>query len=168
MGDHKTVVLETTTTRLEIHSPPPPQSTHITLTQDQKIPIDTPADLSSIMQAILRREDEESRRKEHFWVVGLRRDKRIMYIELVSLGSTTAAVVNPIEVYRSAILNKAHSIVLVHNHIDGVLSPSGPDVEITNMLIAGGKLLMIHVWDHLIISETGYYSLVEEGVIETC
>nr|VFJ57945.1 MAG: DNA repair protein RadC [Candidatus Kentron sp. FM]VFJ62503.1 MAG: DNA repair protein RadC [Candidatus Kentron sp. FM]VFK13282.1 MAG: DNA repair protein RadC [Candidatus Kentron sp. FM] len=172
MGDHKTAVLETTTatttttTRLEIHNPPPPHSTHITLTQDQKIPIDKPADLASIMQAILRREDAEARRKEHLWVVGLRRDRRILYIELVSLGSTIETLVDPIEVYQSAVFNKAHSIALVHNHVDGTLRPSGADMEITNALIEGGKLLRIYVWDHLIISEKEYCSFLDEGVIE--
>ncbi|VFM95651.1 MAG: DNA repair protein RadC [Candidatus Kentron sp. G] len=172
MGDHKTAVLETTTatttttTRLEIHNPPPPHSTHILLTQDQKIPIDKPAALASIMLTILGREDAEARRKEHLWVVGLRRDRRILYIELVSLGSTLRTIVDPIEVYQSAVLNKAHSIALVHNHVDGALKPSKADMEITNALIEGGKLLRIHVWDHLIISEKDSYSFLDEGLIE--
>ncbi|VFN06161.1 MAG: DNA repair protein RadC, partial [Candidatus Kentron sp. G] len=76
-----------------------------------------------------------------------------MYIELVSLGSATAAIVNPIEVYRLAIVNKSYEIILVHNHIHGALEASKSDQEITNMLMKGGELLGIKILDHLIISE---------------
>nr|VFK04182.1 MAG: hypothetical protein BECKH772B_GA0070898_104153 [Candidatus Kentron sp. H]VFK04355.1 MAG: hypothetical protein BECKH772A_GA0070896_104074 [Candidatus Kentron sp. H]VFK07367.1 MAG: hypothetical protein BECKH772C_GA0070978_104153 [Candidatus Kentron sp. H] len=74
MGDYKTVVLETTTTttRLEFQKNLPQPETTVQLTESQKIPISQPADLFPIMRAILRREDKESRRKKHFWVVGLR------------------------------------------------------------------------------------------------
>nr|VFJ76161.1 MAG: DNA repair protein RadC [Candidatus Kentron sp. FM] len=169
MGNYKAIVKTTTTTRLEIHKPlPQPESspeTSISLTEDQKIPIEESADLVPIMQAVLRREDRHSRRKEHFWVAGLRSDSRIMYIELVSLGSATAAIVNPIEVYRLAIVNKSHEIILVHNHIDGTLGASKSDQEITGMLMKGGELLGIEILDHLIISENGYFSFLEEGLM---
>ncbi|VFN01241.1 MAG: hypothetical protein BECKG1743D_GA0114223_102641, partial [Candidatus Kentron sp. G] len=79
MGNYKAIVkttTTTTTTRLEIHKPlPQPESspeTSINLTEDQKIPIKESVDLVPIMQAVLRREDRHSRRKEHLWVAGLR------------------------------------------------------------------------------------------------
>ena len=175
MGNYKAIVetTTTTTTRLEIHKPlPQPESspetspeTSINLTEDQKISIKESTDLVPIMQAVLLRENRHSRRKEHFWVAGLRSDSRIMYIELVSLGSATAAIVNPIEVYRLAIVNKSHEIILVHNHIDGALEASKSDQEITNMLMKGGELLGIEILDHLIISENGYFSFLEEGLM---
>ncbi|VFN07822.1 MAG: DNA repair protein RadC [Candidatus Kentron sp. G] len=173
MGNYKAIVetttTTTTTTRLEIHKPlPQPESgpeTSISLTEDQKIPIEESVDLVPIMQAVLRREDRHSRRKEHLWVAGLRSDSRIMYIELVSLGSATAAIVNPIEVYRLAIVNKSYEIILVHNHIHGALEASKSDQEITNMLMKGGELLGIKILDHLIISENGYFSFLEEGLM---
>ena len=172
MGNYKAIVkttTTTTTTRLEIHKPlPQPESspeTSINLTEDQKIPIKESVDLVPIMQAVLRREDRHSRRKEHLWVAGLRSDSRIMYIELVSLGSATAAIVNPIEVYRLAIVNKSYEIILVHNHIDGALEASKSDQEITGMLMKGGELLGIKILDHLIISENGYFSFLEEGLM---
>ncbi|NNJ84706.1 MAG: JAB domain-containing protein [Gammaproteobacteria bacterium] len=167
MSDPKTVVFETTTTtRLEIQKPLLQRQTTVELTEGEKIPINQPADLFPIMRRVLLREDTNSRRKEHFWVVGLRSDNRILYIELVSLGSTTAAVVNPIEVYQLAVVNKSPCIMLVHNHTDGSLEPSEKDKEITRTLSKGGKLLGITVLDHLIISEDGYYSFLEEGLLE--
>ncbi|VFN06160.1 MAG: hypothetical protein BECKG1743F_GA0114225_111843 [Candidatus Kentron sp. G] len=84
MGNYKAIVkttTTTTTTRLEIHKPlPQPESspeTSISLTEDQKIPIKESVDLVPIMQAVLRREDRHSRRKEHLWVAGLRGCEKI-------------------------------------------------------------------------------------------
>jgi len=119
-----------------------------------------------VMRGVLRREDENSQRKEHFWVVGLQFDNRILYIELVSLGGITATVVNPIEVYQLAVVNKSPRIMLVHNHPDAAIEPSERDKALTHTLVEGGKLLKIGVLDHLIISEDGYYSFLEQGLIE--
>nr|VFK52418.1 MAG: RadC-like JAB domain-containing protein [Candidatus Kentron sp. TUN]VFK52942.1 MAG: RadC-like JAB domain-containing protein [Candidatus Kentron sp. TUN] len=118
------------------------------------------------MRSILLREDENSRRKEHFWVVGLRSDNRILYIELVSLGNASSAVADPLDVYQLAVVNKSSRIMVVHNHIDAGLKPSESDKTTTQNLIEGGKLLNIQVLDHLIISEDGYFSFLEEGLIE--
>nr|VFK02649.1 MAG: RadC-like JAB domain-containing protein [Candidatus Kentron sp. H]VFK03041.1 MAG: RadC-like JAB domain-containing protein [Candidatus Kentron sp. H]VFK05643.1 MAG: RadC-like JAB domain-containing protein [Candidatus Kentron sp. H] len=84
----------------------------------------------------------------------------------MSLSGTTATVVNSIEVYQLAVVNKSPCIMLVHNHTDGALEPSEKDKEITRNLIEGGKLLNIQVLDHLIISDEGYYSFLEQGLIE--
>nr|VFK18206.1 MAG: RadC-like JAB domain-containing protein [Candidatus Kentron sp. LPFa]VFK33779.1 MAG: RadC-like JAB domain-containing protein [Candidatus Kentron sp. LPFa] len=63
-------------------------------------------------------------------------------------------------------LDKSPHIMLVQNHTDGTLGPSKADKEVTRRLIEGGKLLNIRVSDHLIISEDGYYSFLEQGSIE--
>nr|VFJ63857.1 MAG: DNA repair protein radc [Candidatus Kentron sp. DK] len=167
MGDLRAVI-ETTTTRLEIYNPPSnfQQQTIIRFTEEQKARINRPGDLYPIVWAILRREDENSRSKEHFWVVGLQNDNRILYIELVSLGSTRAAHVNPTEVYQRAVINKPPRIILAHNHPDGITEPSEMDKAITKRLIEAGRLLKIDVLDHLILSENGYYSFYEQGLIE--
>nr|VFJ44597.1 MAG: DNA repair protein RadC [Candidatus Kentron sp. FW]VFJ54152.1 MAG: DNA repair protein RadC [Candidatus Kentron sp. FW] len=119
------------------------------------------------MQRLLLQEDEDGRRKEHFWVVGLSVDSRILYIELISLGGISAAVIDPIEVYRLAIIEKSHCIMLAHNHPDSIdVQPSERDKALTNKLVRGGKLLNIYILDHLIISEHDYYSFCEDGLIE--
>nr|VFJ87232.1 MAG: RadC-like JAB domain-containing protein [Candidatus Kentron sp. H]VFJ88893.1 MAG: RadC-like JAB domain-containing protein [Candidatus Kentron sp. H]VFJ95130.1 MAG: RadC-like JAB domain-containing protein [Candidatus Kentron sp. H] len=153
MGDY-TAVLETTTTtttRQEIHKPQP---------------LPQPADLFSVMRGVLCQEGEDSRCKEHFWVVGLRPDNRILYVELVNSGNTTATSVNPIKVYRMAVLGKSDRILLVHNYADGKLDPSESDKRTARALMEGGKLLNIAVLDHLIISEDGYYSFLAQELME--
>ena len=80
-------------------------------------------------------------------------------VETVSIGSITASTTTPRDVFKSAILANAVSIIVCHNHPSGELVPSKNDIELTKQLIAAGELLGIKVLDHLIVSDQGYKSL---------
>jgi len=82
-------------------------------------------------------------------------------VETVSIGSVTASIVAPRDVFKSAILANAVAIIICHNHPSGELIPSIEDIAITKQLIAAGELLGIRVLDHLIVSNRGYKSLVD-------
>lgn len=82
---------------------------------------------------------------------------------IVSIGTLTETPVHPREVFYPAIRNKAVSIILVHNHPSGDLTPSKQDYDLTHKLIAVGQLIGIPVNDHLIISDQGYLSLRQQG-----
>jgi DNA repair protein RadC len=82
-------------------------------------------------------------------------------VETVSIGSVTASTTTPKDVFKSAILANAVSIIICHNHPSGDLTPSNEDIKITKQLIAAGELLGIKVLDHLIVSNQGYKSLRE-------
>ena len=138
---------------------------NVRLTKDQKIEIGSPEDIYEIMRQILMRESRTGREKEHFWVIGLATSHKISYIELVSLGSISAAIVTPLEVYHLAVGKKSPKVVLVHNHPSGNLDPSPADKALTTQLVEGAKMLAIEVLDHLIISEAGYYSFKEGGLV---
>ena len=81
-------------------------------------------------------------------------------VETVSIGSVTASTTTPRDVFKSAILANAVSIILCHNHPSGDLTPSGEDIKITKQLIEAGELLGINVLDHLIVSHKGFNSLI--------
>jgi len=83
-------------------------------------------------------------------------------VETVSIGTLNATHVSPREVFKSAILANANGIILCHNHPSGELSPSPDDRNITEKISAGGDLLGIRLIDHVIISQKGYKSLMEE------
>ena len=68
---------------------------NVRLTKEQKINISHPQDIFEIMRKILLRENKLGQQKEHFWVIGLAISNKLSYIELVSLGSLSAAIVNP-------------------------------------------------------------------------
>ncbi len=113
------------------------------------------------MKQILLRESKYGITKEHFWVVGVGFDNRILYIELISLGSISTSVVNPNEVLRFAVQKNAPKIILIHNHPSETLKPSEEDKDLTNRLIQAAKLVKTEVIDHLIITPKGYYSFVD-------
>jgi len=133
---------------------------NVRLTKEQKIKVLNGEDLYKVMRQILMRENKIGRVKEHFWVVGLNNDDRIMFIELAALGSTKATVIKPPEIFRMAIYKLATHIILVHNHPSGKLEASTADLVLTEKLKKSGEFLEIPVIDHLIISEKGFKSIM--------
>jgi DNA repair protein RadC len=136
---------------------------NVKLTKAQQIKLASSADIYKIMQQVLLRENKIDQNKEHFWTIGLDNAHRILYIELISLGTTTSTPVEPMQVYRVAVLKGATSMVLVHNHPSGEVKPSKEDIDITDRLIQVGNILGIKVLDHLIIGEKTYNSLNDTG-----
>lgn len=92
----------------------------------------------------------------------------VLAIELVSVGTLSASIVHPREVFKPAILKSAAAIIAVHNHPSTDLTPSPEDVEITRRLVRAGELLGIRVLDHLIICDDEYVSLRDEGHFGKC
>ena len=118
------------------------------------------------MKNILRREDEIDQEKEHFWIIGLDNSHRILFIELVSLGSVNATQIEPMNVFRVAVLKGAVKVILVHNHPSGELEPSEADKQVTDRLIQVGRILNIEVIDHLIISTESFSNFASTDLFE--
>ena len=97
--------------------------------------------------------------RERFLSVMITTGNHLIGVETVSVGSISSAIIKPRDVFKSAILSNAVSIILCHNHPSGDLVPSDSDIEITKHLIEAGELLGVRVLDHLIISNQGYKSL---------
>jgi DNA repair protein RadC len=138
----------------------------IRLTREQKIDVLNSADVYKVMQQILLREHKIRRNQEHFWVVGLNNANKLLFIELVSLGASNRVQIAPPEVFRIAIYKLATKMVLVHNHPSGNMMISRADKDFTDRMIKSGKMLNIEVVDHLVISETDYYSFEEAGLMK--
>jgi len=139
---------------------------NVRLTEAQKIKILNSDDLYSVMQQVLLRENKIDRNKEHFWIACLSTSNQILMIELVSLGSVNATIVDPMEVFSFALQKRAVKLILVHNHPSGELTPSATDKEMTDRMLAIGKFIQLPVIDHLIISEASYYSFLDSGLLE--
>ena len=131
---------------------------NIRLKKDQRIHVKLPGDLYAVMRPILMRESRTDRNREHFWTVSLDNANRILNIELVSMGSSTRTIAEPMEVFSIPLQKRAVRIMLVHNHPSGGLLPSLSDLDLTDQLIQCGRILHVPVIDHLIITEEGYYS----------
>ncbi len=139
---------------------------NVRLTQDQKIQLNDPNGVYKIMQQILMRENKFGRNQEHFWVIGLDNQNKILFIELVGLGAVNRVNANPPDVFRMGIYKLAVKMILVHNHPSGRLEASEADIDMTDRMIKVGDIVKIEVLDHLIISETGFLSMIDQGIFD--
>ncbi|MAG31425.1 MAG: hypothetical protein CL908_11125 [Deltaproteobacteria bacterium] len=103
--------------------------------------------------------------QESFQVLLMDGRHRLICVEQVSIGTLTASLVHPREVFRQAVRNAAAALLLVHNHPSGDPSPSAEDRAVSERLRVAGELLGIRVLDHIIVSDSGYYSFREAGEV---
>ena len=104
--------------------------------------------------------------RQHFWVLLLNGKNTVIGVNLVSVGSLTAALVHPREVFKPAILGNAAALVLVHSHPSGDPSPSAEDTALTRRLSEVGELVGIRVLDHIVLGDAGSFrSLADDGLL---
>jgi DNA repair protein RadC len=139
---------------------------NIELTEVQKVKIRSDRDLFPVMKEILLRESTIDLNKEHFWCVGLATNGKLLYIELVSLGTLSQSIVEPMDIFAWALHKQVAMLILVHNHPSGERMPTKEDLELTDQMIQVGRIVQIPVVDHLIISTEGYYSFERKGDLE--
>lgn len=109
--------------------------------------------------------DLELARREHFVAFYLDTRNRILARETISVGSLSASIVHPREVFAPAIERRAASVILAHNHPSGDPEPSGDDVALTRRLVQAGLIIGIEVLDHLVIGHGHYVSLKTRGLL---
>ena len=102
---------------------------------------------------------------EVFAVIFLNRANRIKHFEIISKGGLTGTVADPRLILKKAVEQDATSIVLSHNHPSGNLLPSRSDEELTRKIKQAASYFDISVLDHIIVSEDGYYSFADEGIL---
>ena len=102
---------------------------------------------------------------EEFHMLLLNRSNMVIRREFISRGGVAGTVVDPKLIFRSALEHLASSIILCHNHPSGNLKPSPEDIALTRKIKEAGHLLDIAVLDHLIFSDSGYFSFADEGMI---
>jgi len=96
-------------------------------------------------------ENLKGKKQEYAVVLYLDARNRLIKRKIVAIGSANMLVVEPREVFESALKSHATSIILVHNHPSGETKPSKADISFTRRVTQAGKLLGIEVLDHVII-----------------
>ncbi len=102
---------------------------------------------------------------EEFWIIFLNRANGIIGKQQISKGGMSGTVADPRMIFKAALDQKAASIILCHNHPSGNNQPSAADVQLTKNISEGGKVLEITVLDHIIVTQHGFYSFADEGLI---
>ena len=101
--------------------------------------------------------------KEVFVAFYLDNQSQIISREIVSIGILNALLIHPREVFKTAIIRNAASVIVAHNHPSGNTLPSDEDIKVTKRLQEAGDIIGIKLLDHLIVSKEGYYSFNDEG-----
>lgn len=117
-------------------------------------------DIAGFLQAQLQYKSHEV-----FAVVFLNRSNKINHYEIISEGGITGTVADPRIILKKALQHEAVSIVLCHNHPSGNLRPSRQDQELTNKIKEAAHYFDIKVLDHIIVSNEGYYSFSDDGML---
>jgi len=126
----------------------------------QKPIVSTSRDLANYLQSLF-----QDHNREIFAVAFLNQANRINHIETVSEGGITGTIADPRIILKKALEENAVSIILCHNHPSGSLKPSRQDEEITKKIKEAAKYFDIKVLDHIIVSDAGYFSFADEGIL---
>ena len=102
---------------------------------------------------------------EEFWLVLLRRNNEIIKKEMLSKGGVSGTVVDPKIIFKRALEETASGLILAHNHPSGTPRPSSEDVKLTKKIKEAGTAMDIAVLDHLIFTDTGFFSFADESMI---
>ena len=103
--------------------------------------------------------------REEFNILLLNRANHVLGWFNVSVGGTSATVIDPKLIFSVALKCNASGVILAHNHPSGNLNPSDADLNLTTKLKEGGKILEIKILDHIILTSESYYSFADEGIM---
>jgi DNA repair protein RadC len=103
--------------------------------------------------------------REYFLSLHLNSKNRLIREALVSIGSLSASVVHPREVFAPAVRDSTSAVIFIHNHPSGDPAPSREDRECTQRLIHAGQILGIRVLDHIVLGRDDYYSFADAGML---
>lgn len=126
----------------------------------EKAIVTSSADVADYLQISLK-----DYKHEVFAVLFLNRSNKVNHFQIVSEGGITGTVADPRIILKKALEENAVNIILCHNHPSGSLKPSKADEELTYKIKEAAKYFDIKVLDHVIVSDDGYYSFADEGIL---
>lgn len=126
----------------------------------EKEVVSSSSDVAAYLQNLLK-----DYRHEVFAVLFLNRANKVNHFQIISQGGITGTVADPRIILRKALEEDAVSLVLCHNHPSGSLKPSRADEELTQKIKEAARFFDIKVLDHLIVSDDGYFSFADEGIL---
>ncbi len=128
--------------------------------ENRKLVVTHSSDVANYLRARL-----EHKKHEVFVAVYLNRSNKIQHHEVISSGGITGTVADPRVILKRALEYDATAIILCHNHPSGSLKPSKADEDLTWKIKEAAKYFDIQVLDHIIVSDEGYYSFADEGLL---
>jgi len=130
------------------------------LSYREKAAVTNSIEVAKYLQTLLK-----DHRHEVFAVLFLNRANKINHFQIISEGGIAGTVADPRVILKKALEEDAVSLILCHNHPSGSLKPTLADQELTLKIKEAAKYFDIKVLDHLIVSESGYYSFADSGIL---
>ncbi len=103
--------------------------------------------------------------KEYFKVLFLNQDSKVLGYTQIAEGGITETSADVRLILQAALLTNSVGLILAHNHPSGSLRPSREDINLTREIKSAAELMRIKVLDHLILTDTGFYSFSDEGLL---
>ena len=122
--------------------------------------IRSPQDAVDLLMPELRDEPQE-----HFKGLFLNNKHEVLRIRTITIGSLTASIITPRELFREAISTNSAAVIIAHNHPSGDPAPSQEDIDVTKRICQAGEMIGIDVLDHLVIGDGRWVSLKERGLL---
>ncbi len=129
---------------------------------EKKYQITSSCDIYMLMRPVF--QDIMSHHEE-FYIILLNMNNSVLSISKIAKGGISETTVDTRIVLQTALKTNSVKLTLVHNHPSGNLTPSHQDISLTRKIVEAGKLMDITVIDHVIISDAGYYSFADEGIL---
>jgi DNA repair protein RadC len=121
--------------------------------------------LRTMSEIVAHLDDIRSKQQEYLVALSLDGGQRLIAQRIITIGTLDAVLAHPREVFAEALMDRAASIIVAHNHPSGDCQPSQDDIALTQQLAASGQLLGVALHDHLILTKTDYFSFRQHHLL---
>jgi len=121
--------------------------------------------LRTMSDIVARLDDIRTKQQEYLVAMSLDGGQRLIASRIITIGTLDTVLAHPREVFADALMDRAASVLVAHNHPSGDVSPSQQDITLTQQMVASGQLLGVALRDHIIISKTDYFSFRQHHLI---
>ncbi len=121
--------------------------------------------LRTMSDIVARLDDIRTKQQEYLVAMALDGGQRLIATRTVTIGTLDVVLAHPREVFADALMDRAATVVIAHNHPSGEPQPSQQDITLTQQLVAAGQLLGVTLRDHIIITKTDYFSFRQHHLL---
>ena len=114
---------------------------------------------------LVRLSDLRTKQQEYFVALSLDGGQRLIAQRTITIGTLDTVLAHPREVFADAIVDRAATVIVAHNHPSGDPQPSQKDITLTQQLSAAGQLLGVELHDHIILAKTGHFSFRQHHLL---
>ena len=121
--------------------------------------------LRTMNEIVAHLDDIRAKQQEYLVALSLDGGQRLIAQRTITIGTLDTVLAHPREVFADALMDRAASVIVAHNHPSGSVQPSQHDISLTQQLVASGQLLGVALRDHVILTKTSYFSFRQHHLL---